>query len=179
MAQFRAALSPRVALVSIMWANNETGVMFPVPELAELAHEQGALFHCDAVQVVGKIPMALSQTRIDMLSCSAHKFHGPKGWAASGCGGERVFARCCAAATSAWPAGRYGKYQRHCRNGRRQRAGAGSSAGMAQISQLRDRLEQHLRATIPAVTVMGGSQPRVPALSIWPSSVSRARQSCC
>ncbi len=56
MAQFRAALSSRVALVSIMWANNETGVMFPVPELAELAHEQGALFHCDAVQVVGKNP---------------------------------------------------------------------------------------------------------------------------
>jgi cysteine desulfurase len=54
MAQYRAALSPRVALVSIMWANNETGVMFPVPEMAELAHEQGALFHCDAVQVVGK-----------------------------------------------------------------------------------------------------------------------------
>ncbi|MDP1288031.1 aminotransferase class V-fold PLP-dependent enzyme, partial [Klebsiella pneumoniae] len=58
---------------------NETGVMFPVPELAELAHEQGALFHCDAVQVVGKIPMALSQTRIDMLSCSAHNFLGPIG----------------------------------------------------------------------------------------------------
>lgn len=54
MAQFRAALSPRVALVSAMWANNETGVLFPIAEMAELAHEQGALFHCDAVQVVGK-----------------------------------------------------------------------------------------------------------------------------
>ena len=78
MAQFRAALSPRVALVSAMWANNETGVLFPIAEMAELAHEQGALFHCDAVQVVGKMPIAVGETRIDMLSCSAHKFHGPK-----------------------------------------------------------------------------------------------------
>lgn len=47
--------------------------------MAELAHEQGALFHCDAVQVVGKMPIAVGESRIDMLSCSAHKFHGPKG----------------------------------------------------------------------------------------------------
>ncbi|WP_130943594.1 aminotransferase class V-fold PLP-dependent enzyme, partial [Klebsiella quasipneumoniae] len=79
MAQYRAALGPRVALVSVMWANNETGVLFPVVEMAELAHEQGALFHCDAVQAAGKIPIAVGQTGIDMLSCSAHKFHGPKG----------------------------------------------------------------------------------------------------
>lgn len=163
MAQFRAALSPRVALVSIMWANNETGVMFPVPELAELAHEQGALFHCDAVQVVGKIPMALSQTRIDMLSCSAHKFHGPKGvgclWLRRG--------------TRFRPLLR-GGHQAHGRRAGTENisgiVGMGAASelaqvhlpGMAQISQLRDRLEQHLQATIPAVTVMGGSQPRVP-----------------
>jgi cysteine desulfurase len=54
MAQYRQALSHRVAVVSVMWANNETGVIFPVAEMAELAHEYGALFHCDAVQAVGK-----------------------------------------------------------------------------------------------------------------------------
>lgn len=59
--------------------NPETGVLFPVPEMAALAHEHGALFHCDAVQAVGKIPIVLSSSEINMLSCSAHKIHGPKG----------------------------------------------------------------------------------------------------
>ena len=156
--------------------------MFPVPELAELAHEQGALFHCDAVQVVGKIPMALSQTRIDMLSCSAHKLHGPKGvgclWLRRGTRFRPLTAR---RPPGAWPAGRYGKYQRHCRNG----AAASELAqvhlpGMAQISQLRDRLEQHLQATIPAVTVMGGSQPWVPGtLNLAFEAQIRGRALCC
>lgn len=99
MAQFRAALSPRVALVSIMWANNETGVMFPVPELAELAHEQGALFHCDAVQQWAK--SRWRSARRGSICSPARRINStaPKGWAASGCGGERGFARCCAAAT--------------------------------------------------------------------------------
>ncbi len=76
---YRAALSDRVAIVSIMWANNETGTIFPVAELAELAKEVGALFHTDAVQAVGKIPMDFKSTAIDMLSLSGHKLHGPKG----------------------------------------------------------------------------------------------------
>ncbi len=76
---YRAALSPRTALVSLMWANNETGTVFPVEGLADLAHEAGALFHTDAVQAVGKLPVALKGTAIDMLSLSSHKFHGPKG----------------------------------------------------------------------------------------------------
>jgi cysteine desulfurase len=76
---YRAALSEKVALVTLMWANNETGTIFPVDGLAELAHEVGALFHTDAVQAVGKVPMSLKETEIDMLSFSSHKFHGPKG----------------------------------------------------------------------------------------------------
>ncbi|MGJ0454118.1 MAG: cysteine desulfurase NifS [Methylocystis sp.] len=76
---FRAALGPKTAIVSAMWANNETGTLFPVEELARLAHEAGALFHTDAVQAVGKIPIDLKTTQIDFLSLSAHKLHGPKG----------------------------------------------------------------------------------------------------
>ena len=78
-AAYRAALSDRVALVSMMWANNETGVINPVADLAELAKEVGALFHTDAVQAVGKCPIDLQSTAIDMLSLSGHKLHGPKG----------------------------------------------------------------------------------------------------
>ncbi|NVN87167.1 MAG: cysteine desulfurase NifS [Rhodopseudomonas sp.] len=76
---YRAALSDRVAAVSIMWANNETGVINPVVDLAELAKEHGALFHTDAVQAVGKLPIDLRSTAIDMLSLSGHKLHAPKG----------------------------------------------------------------------------------------------------
>lgn len=76
---YRRALSPRTAIVSFMWANNETGTLFPVEHLAELAHEAGALFHTDAVQAVGKIPINLASSPIDMLSLSGHKLHGPKG----------------------------------------------------------------------------------------------------
>ncbi|MCC8978022.1 cysteine desulfurase NifS [Bradyrhizobium acaciae] len=76
---FRSALGPRTAIVSVMWANNETGTIFPVEFLAGLTHEAGALFHTDAVQAVGKMRVDLKDSAIDMLSLSAHKLHGPKG----------------------------------------------------------------------------------------------------
>ncbi|NPV01134.1 MAG: cysteine desulfurase, NifS family [Brevinematales bacterium] len=69
----------KTALVSVMWANNETGMIFPVKELAEVAHGNGALFHTDAVQAIGKIPVDVRDANVDFLSFSAHKFHGPKG----------------------------------------------------------------------------------------------------
>jgi cysteine desulfurase len=78
-AAYRSALSKKTALVSIQWANNETGVLFPVEQLAAEAHEVGALFHCDAVQAAGKVEVSMQSTQIDMLSISAHKLHGPKG----------------------------------------------------------------------------------------------------
>jgi cysteine desulfurase len=67
------------AIVSVMWANNETGVIFPVEEIAAQVREKGVVFHTDAVQAVGKIPIDLGQNAIDMLSLSGHKLHGPKG----------------------------------------------------------------------------------------------------
>lgn len=79
MAQYERALTPDTAIVSLMWANNETGVLFPVEKAAELAAERGILFHTDAVQAVGKIPINMKANAIDMLSISGHKLHAPKG----------------------------------------------------------------------------------------------------
>jgi len=72
-------LSEDTAIISLMWANNETGVIFPVEDIAAIAAEREILFHTDAVQAVGKTPINLKQNNIDMLSLSGHKLHGPKG----------------------------------------------------------------------------------------------------
>jgi cysteine desulfurase len=79
LAELEAAIRPETALVSMMWANNETGVLFPVEQIGEICRAKGVLFHTDAVQAVGKIPIRLRDTVINFLSLSAHKFHGPKG----------------------------------------------------------------------------------------------------
>ena len=79
MDQYRKSLTPDTAIVSLMWANNETGVVFPVEKAAELAHHKGILFHTDAVQAVGKIPIDMGRNAVNMLSLSGHKLHAPKG----------------------------------------------------------------------------------------------------
>ncbi|EAJ3099994.1 cysteine desulfurase, NifS family [Campylobacter coli] len=75
----RKVISDKTALVSVMWANNETGMIFDIQKMAEITHEFGALFHTDATQAVGKIKVNLNQVGVDFASFSAHKFHGPKG----------------------------------------------------------------------------------------------------
>lgn len=79
MDRYKESLTPGTAIVSLMWANNETGVIFPVEEAAQMARDRGILFHTDAVQAAGKIPIDLQNSGIDMLSISGHKLHAPKG----------------------------------------------------------------------------------------------------
>ena len=79
LAELERAIRPDTALVSVMWANNETGVIFPVEEIAEIVRKKGALFHTDAVQAIGKIPIKLADAKINFLSLSGHKLHCPKG----------------------------------------------------------------------------------------------------
>jgi cysteine desulfurase len=74
-----AHLSDDTAIVSLMWANNETGVIFPIEAVAERVHANGAVFHTDAVQAVGKLPINMAECQVDMLSLSGHKLHAPKG----------------------------------------------------------------------------------------------------
>ncbi len=79
MAEYEAALTDDTAIVSVMWANNETGNIYPVEKMATMARDRGILFHTDAVQAVGKIPINLEELGIDFLSLSGHKLHAPKG----------------------------------------------------------------------------------------------------
>lgn len=79
MEKLKKEVDTDTAIVSIMWANNEIGNIYPVEEIAEIAHAKGALFHTDAVQAVGKVPIDMSKNSIDFLSLSGHKLHAPKG----------------------------------------------------------------------------------------------------
>lgn len=79
MADLETAITDQTTLVSLMWANNETGALFPVKEIAEICRARGVLYHCDAVQAAGKIEMDVRRQPIDYLSLTGHKFHAPKG----------------------------------------------------------------------------------------------------
>ena len=77
--RLRDAIGPETVLVSVMYANNEIGVLQPVREIGAICREKNVLFHCDAVQAFGKIPVNVDRDHIDLMSVSAHKMYGPKG----------------------------------------------------------------------------------------------------
>ena len=160
----RLARAPLIA--SVMWANNETGTVFPVEQLAEMAHGAGALFHTDAVQAVGKIPLDLKATQIDMLSLSGHKLHGPKGIGA-------LYVR---KGTPFSPLVRGGPQERRRRGGTENVpgiVGLGKAAELAsthmqdeqtRVRALRDRLERGILA-IGHCFVLGDAENRLPNTS--------------
>jgi cysteine desulfurase len=161
---YREALSERVAVVSIMWANNETGTLFPVEQLAEMAKALDIPFHTDAVQVVGKIPLDLANSAIDLLSLSGHKLHAPKG----------IGALYVKRGTRFRPLIRGGHQERGRRAGTENvpgivglgRAAELAQAGLAdentRVRALRDRLEQGLLARIDHCVVTGDVGNRLP-----------------
>ncbi|TVQ84962.1 MAG: cysteine desulfurase NifS [Chromatiaceae bacterium] len=167
MQQYIDLLSDRVAIVSVMWANNETGTLFPVAEMAELAHSAGVMFHTDAVQAVGKVPIDLKTTAIDMLSLSGHKLHAPKGI------GVLYLRR----GTRFRPLLRGGHQERGRRAGTENSAaivGLGVACEMAAahlstervgVRALRDRLERGVLAAVPNCFVTGDPANRLPNTS--------------
>jgi cysteine desulfurase len=164
LAEYQRLLTPNVAIVSVMWANNETGTLFPVEEMAEMAHAAGVQFHTDAVQAVGKVPIDLKNTKIDMLSVSGHKLHAPKGV------GVLYLKR----GVRFRPLLRGGHQERGRRAGTENAAsviGLGKACELAeqhiefentQVKALRDRLEAGVLAQVPHCFVTGDAENRLP-----------------
>jgi len=158
------ALSNDTAIVTIMWANNETGVLFPVDEIAQLVRERGIVFHTDAVQAVGKIPIDVEQIPVDMLSLSGHKLHGPKGIGA-------LYVR---KGTKFSPFLIGGHQERGRRGGTENVAaivGLGKACELAlehleeeneRVKYLRDKLENGILKRIPNAMVNGDREHRLP-----------------
>ena len=160
----REAVTPDTALVSVMHANNEIGTLQPIAEIAAIARASGALMHTDAVQTAGRIPVDVRALGVDLLTLSAHKFHGPKGAGA-------LFIR---RGVKLAPTLTGGRQERGRRSGTEPvaiYAGMGLAAELAQaaladepgrLALLRDRLETALLAGIPDTVRNGAASPRVP-----------------
>ncbi|MBE9536706.1 MAG: cysteine desulfurase NifS [Proteobacteria bacterium] len=164
MDEYAHFLNENTALVSIMTANNETGVIFPVEEMARMAKEKGVLFHTDAVQAAGKIPIDMRESAIDMLSLSGHKVHAPKGVGA-------LYVR---RGTRFRPFLRGGHQERNRRAGTENVASIiamgkaveiavahlGEEAG--RVREMRDRLEKGIIEAIPRAFINGDIENRLP-----------------
>lgn len=163
LAEFETALSEDTDLVSLMYANNETGVLFDMQRLAELCAERGVALHVDAVQAVAKVPIDVRTLPVTMLSLSAHKFHGPKGVGA-------LFVR---RRTPVEPLILGGGQERDMRGGTENVAGIVGlgvaaeevglhlSAGIETVRDLRDRLERGILERFPTARVNGGGATRI------------------
>ena len=160
----REMIDEETAVVSVMWANNETGNLYPVEALAELAHRAGALFHTDAVQAAGKIPFKLRDLNIDMLSVSGHKFHAPKGIGA-------LYVRRGVRFRPFIVGGHQERGRRAGTENVPYIVGMGVAAELAManfdkentyVRKLRDDLHNRLIAAIPSVRVNGDVEHRLP-----------------
>jgi len=162
--ELRRSIGPDTVLVSVMWANNETGVVFPIREIAEIVREKGALFHTDAVQAVGKLPVNVRDIPVDMLSLSGHKLHAPKGIAA-------LYVRRGVRLTPLL----HGGHQEHNRRGGTENVpyivGLGRACELARqwmkdevtrVAALRDRLEKGILERCPGARVNGDRTHRLP-----------------
>jgi cysteine desulfurase len=167
LAELGAAIRPETALLSMMWANNETGVLFPVEKIAEICCRKGVPFHTDAVQAIGKIPIRLRDTAIGFLSLSAHKFHGPKGVGAFYVNRRARFSPLIA-----------GGGQENARRGGTENVasivGLGKAAelagkylaqGKCSLGSMRDRFENAILETVSGASVNGANALRIPNTS--------------
>lgn len=162
--EYENALDDETAVVSIMWANNETGVIFPIEKMCQLAKERNILFHTDAVQAVGKIPIDLKKVPIDFLSLSGHKLHAPKGVGVLYVRRGTPFAPFL-----------IGGHQEKGRRGGTENVasiiGLGKACEIAaanleeensQVKKLRDKLEENLLKSIPNAILNGHKTERLP-----------------
>jgi cysteine desulfurase len=167
MEQYRRGLTTDTAIVSLMWANNETGVIFPVEQAAEFARARGILFHTDAVQTVGKVPTNLSKTAVDMLSISGHKLHAPKGVGV-------LYVRRGTRFSPFLIGGHQEKGRRGGTENTPSIIGLGKACELAarnmeaentRVKQLRDRLENEILSRVPNSRVNGDRISRLPNTS--------------
>ena len=158
------SLDDDTAVVSVMWANNETGTIFPVEEIAAQVKKRGIVFHTDAVQAVGKIPIDMTNSSVDMLSISGHKLHGPKGVGA-------LYIRKGVKFSPLLIGGHQEKGRRAGTENTASIIGLGKAAELAgknmarenlQVAALRDRLEKGLLERIPNSMVNGNPNNRLP-----------------
>lgn len=162
--QYEDSLSDDTAIVSVMWANNETGVIFPIEKMAEIAKNRGILFHTDAVQAVGKIPIDLQKVPVDFLSLSGHKLHAPKGVGV-------LYVR----KRTPFVPFMIGGHQEHGRRGGTENVagviGLGKACELAGqhindentfVKGLRDKLEEGLLGSIPNAILNGHKKDRLP-----------------
>jgi cysteine desulfurase len=162
--ELTAAIRPDTAIVSIMWANNETGVIQPIRDIGKICRQRSVLFHTDATQAVGKVPIDVSSDQIDLLSLSAHKLYGPKGAGA-------LYVRRGVNLTIQMDGG---GHERGMRSGTLNVpgiVGLGVACAVAReempaeaprLKQLRDRLENGIRSQLDGVTINGSTEQRLP-----------------